>query len=357
MVFMKNLCEEVHSPFATSVMTAAVSLVLCLITVPGNILICIAILKDPYHELCSSFNYFVLQLALSDVIVGIFTEPAFVVWHVREALNYGVMETIWIVHLTYFISCTASLLSLSALTLDRHLTVVSIRRKLSSRSVARISGMIWLFSLTIPFVYFATGFYLFVFIFANTAVIMSFVIVTFSYCRIYHKLRVQITRWRSFCHDQVASKAMAMEKQVTRAFNFIIIFFILCLIPSCIMIYIINLCDACDCTVIHWLRDLQFLLTLVNCSMNQFLYAWRMPHFRKAIVAILCGKSAAIDHCVISSSPIKITISCNQNGRLETLEFPSPRKFKYTAADNNDYWSDDLNIVQQPKNTIRTTSV
>ena len=82
-----------------------------------------------------------------------------------------------------------------------------------------------------------------------------------------------------------------------------------------------------------------------------------MPNFRKAIVAILCGKSAAIDRCVISSSPIKITISCNQNGRLETLEFPSPRKFKYTAADNNDYWSDDLNIVQQPKNTIRTTSV
>lgn len=356
MVFMKNLCEEVHPPFATSVMTAAVSLVLCLITVPGNILICIAIIKDPYRELCSSFNYFVLQLALSDVIVGIFTEPAFVVWHIREALNYGVMETIWIIHLTYFISCTASLLSLSALTLDRHLTVVSIRRKLSSRSVARISAVIWLLSLTIPFVYFVTGFYLFVFIFANTAVITSFVIVAFSYCRIYHKLRAQISRWRSFCHDQVASKAMAMEKQVTRAFNLILIFFILCLIPSCIMIYIINLCDACDCTLIHWLRDLQFLLTLVNCSINQFLYAWRMPNFRKAIMAILCGKSAIINRYVISSSPIRITISCNQSGRLETLEFSSLRKYKHVADTTKDL-SDDINNVQQPADFIRITSV
>lgn len=356
MVFMKNLCEEVHPPFATSVMTAAVSLVLCLITVPGNILICIAILKDPYRELCSSFNYFVLQLALSDVIVGIFTEPAFVVWHIREALNYGVMETIWIIHLTYFISCTASLLSLSALTLDRHLTVVSIRRKLSSRSVARISAMIWFLSLTIPFVYFVTGFYLFVFIFANTAVITSFVIVAFSYCRIYHKLRAQISRWRSFCHDQVASKAMAMEKQVTRAFNLILIFFILCLIPSCIMIYIINLCDTCDCALIHWLRDLQFLLTLVNCSINQFLYAWRMPNFRKAIMAILCDKSAIINRCVISSSPIRITISCNQSGRLETLEFSSLRKCKHVADTTKDL-SDDINNVQQPADFIRITSV
>ena len=356
MVFMKNLCDEVHSPFATSVMTAAVSLVLSLITVPGNILICIAILKDPYRELSSSFNYFVLQLALSDVIVGIFTEPAFVVWHIREALNYGVMETIWIVHLTYFISCTASLLSLSALTLDRHLTVVSIRRKLSSRSVARISALIWLLSLTIPFVYLATGFYLFVFIFANTAVITSFAIITFSYCRIYHKLRAQISRWRSFCHDHVASKAIAMEKQVTRAFNLILIFFILCLIPSCIMIYIINLCDACDCTLIHWLRDLQFLLTLVNCSINQFLYAWRMPNFRRAIVAIFCGKSPIINRYVIPSPPIRITISCNQGGRIETLEFSSPKKYKHDADTTNDL-TDDIKVVQKPQNSIPITSV
>lgn len=90
MVFMMNLCDDVHAPFATSVTTACLSLLLCCITVPGNILICIAILKDPYQELSNSFNYFVLQLAFSDVIVGIFTEPAFVVWHIREALGHGV---------------------------------------------------------------------------------------------------------------------------------------------------------------------------------------------------------------------------------------------------------------------------
>ncbi|XP_078359633.1 D(5)-like dopamine receptor [Oculina patagonica] len=358
MVFMTNLCEDVQAPFPTSVVTAVVSMVLCFITVPGNILICIAIIKDPYHELSTSFNYFVLQLALSDVIVGIFTEPAFVVWHIREALNYGVMETIWIVHLTYFISCTASLLSLSALTLDRHLEVVSIRRKLSSCAVVRISGMIWLLSLTIPFIYFATGFYLFAFLFANTAVITTFVIVTFSYCRIYFKLRAQVARWRSFCQDHVASKAMAMEKQVTRAFNLILMFFILCLIPSCIMIYIINLCDKCDCIFIHWLRDLQFLLTLVNCSINQFLYAWRMPNFRKAIAAIICGKSAVVNRCAIPLSPIKITISCNQRGRIETLEFASPKKYMYitdTPDDTGD--NNDNNNMQQPQNAIHITSV
>ena len=142
---MMNLCDDVHAPFATSVTTACLSLLLCCITVPGNILICIAILKDPYQELSNSFNYFVLQLAFSDVIVGIFTEPAFVVWHIREALGHGVSGTIWIVHLTFFISCTASLLSLTALTLDRHLTIVTIRRKFSTRSVVLICALIWFY--------------------------------------------------------------------------------------------------------------------------------------------------------------------------------------------------------------------
>lgn len=352
MVFMMNLCDDVHAPFATSVTTACLSLLLCCITVPGNILICIAILKDPYQELSNSFNYFVLQLAFSDVIVGIFTEPAFVVWHIREALGHGVSGTIWIVHLTFFISCTASLLSLTALTLDRHLTIVTIRRKFSTRSVVLICALIWFLSLTIPLVYFATGFYLFAFIFTNTAVITTFVIVTFSYCQIHYKLRVQVSRWRSFCQDRIVSKAMAMEKQLTRSFSLILMCFILCLIPSCVMIYMINLCNDCDCILIHWLRDLQFLLTLVNCSMNQFLYAWRMPNFRKAVAAIVCGRSSA-PQSDIPSTPLTPTLSSNRSSRNETLteEFTSSIRYKNTSYTRDDI--DDAangNLVEQLEN-------
>lgn len=60
---------------------------------------------------------------------------------------------------------------------------------------------------------------------------------------------------------------------------------------------------------------------------------------------------------VIPPSPIRITISCNQSGRLETLEFPSPRKYKHVAGDTNNDLSEDINIVQQPQNSIRITRV
>ena len=48
------------------------------------------------------------------------------------------------------------------------------------------------------------------------------------------------------------------------------------------MIYVINLCSTCSCVLIHWFRDLQYLLILVSSAFNQFLYAWRMDGFRRA---------------------------------------------------------------------------
>ena len=163
---------------------------------------------------------------------------------------------------------------------------------------------------------------------------MTFVIVTFSYSRMYHKLRVQISRWRSFRQAHFASKVIRMEKKLTKAFHLTISFFILCLIPSCVMIYLLNFCGKeCDCNYVHWLRDLQFLLTLVNCAVNQFLYAWRMPSFRRAIAAI-CSKSAAVHERrgrEMQSVAYRVTISGNgltttekqayvTNSRLDNLD-------------------------------------
>ena len=125
MAFVKDLCEDTWPPLTLSAFTASISVVLCLVTVPGNVLVCVAVIKDPYKELKTSFNCFVLQLAISDLVVGALTEPVFIAYHIREALSYPVMENVWVIHLTFFVSYTASLLSLAALTLDRYLTVMS----------------------------------------------------------------------------------------------------------------------------------------------------------------------------------------------------------------------------------------
>lgn len=169
MKFSSNFCDNVWAPFATSVTTASVSAVLCLITVPGNLPICWAIIKDPNRELKSSFNYLVLNLAIADSFIGIVTEPVFVWYHSAEAMHHQVLGLRWVVYMSYFMSSTASVLSIAALATDRYIAMTSITtRKLSSSQVIAASVAIWVFSGGLPFLYFVAGFYTLAFIFANT---------------------------------------------------------------------------------------------------------------------------------------------------------------------------------------------
>jgi len=87
-------------------------------------------------------------------------------------------------------------------------------------------------------------------------------------------------------------QAMKWEQKVTKTFLIMLAFFLACYLPSCICIYITNLCSSCSCIFIHWARDVHFLLILANSGVNPFVYAWRFDNFRKAFVKLLtgCGK-------------------------------------------------------------------
>ena len=101
-------CHEEDIPGYISWSTVAISSMLCIITVPGNLLTCIAIIKDPYKELRTPFNYFVINLVAADLIVGCVTEPAFIIYHAKEAVKGQKLQMLWIFHLTYFTSLTAT---------------------------------------------------------------------------------------------------------------------------------------------------------------------------------------------------------------------------------------------------------
>ena len=69
-LFGEPLCSNVSAPVALSYNTLAISVLLCLVTIPGNLLVLLAVSIDPYKELKCPFNYFILNLAIADLIAG-----------------------------------------------------------------------------------------------------------------------------------------------------------------------------------------------------------------------------------------------------------------------------------------------
>ena len=320
---MANSCADVKGPMPLSFFTGIVSLLLALVTIPGNLIVCIAVLKDPFRSLKTPFTFFVVNLAVADLVVGAVTEPLSALTHFREGFSLEVRHYIEPIHMSYFISCTASVLNLAALTADRFVAIsypLQYRVRFTTTRATVIAGLIWLVSFSLPLIYFEVGYLRYAFVFANTAVALTLVIFLFTYVGTLRAMRAQVSQWDRMRqssqseNNRARIRAASVEKNITQAFMVMLGFFLCCYIPSCIIIYVMNFCSSCNCTTIHVFRDLQFIFVLSSSALNPFVYAWRLPNFRRAFKKIL--RSRIIHDTATSSSRQE-----NRAQTPRTLEF------------------------------------
>ena len=161
---------------ALSYFTASFPVFLIILPIPGNFLVCLAIIKDPFGNLKTPFNYFLLSLASTDLVVGTIMDSVSVAFRISEGLQLNIVD-IKILHILYFILCTASILILMALTVDRYVAVsspVKYKTMVTSKRAILTSLSIWLAVLGFSFAYFQLGFIFYSFIFTNTAVLSTF---------------------------------------------------------------------------------------------------------------------------------------------------------------------------------------
>lgn len=294
--FFENQCLNATVPATLSFTTAGVLSLLCLFTVPGNLLVVLAVFIDPNKELRSPFNYFVANLAMADLLVGLVTEPVSILYHVKEGM--GLLDAgSPVIHMPFFISCTASILSLLVLTLDRYVAITSpfkYKTRLNPGRAALLCGGVWSISLGLPFIYFYIGYIPYAFLFANSAILVTFVVLLFAYIRIYKIFRNQVKCWDALHagteENLRKKKAVRWEQKITKTFLLMLFLFVLCYMTACAFIYLLNLCDKCSCFVIQLSRNLQFLLILSNSCMNPFVYSWRLRNYRRAFLCVItCG--------------------------------------------------------------------
>lgn len=287
-------CHNSTAPQALSFITSALSLLLMLITVPGNLLICLAVVKDPYKTLRSPFNLFLLNISAADLVVGLMVLPLSIAYHTLEGMGIIYTQLTKSLHLSFFISCTASVLGIAALSLDRYICVTSpmkYRLKLKSLQVKRASLIIWLISVACPFTYLYVDFIIYTFVFANGTLLLTLLVLAFVNHKIYRSLQTQRKQFQTLAEDENINFKTSLaqrDARVTKTFVFFLASFVVLTIPPLSFSYVLNFCSTCDCPTIHILRDLQFLSILFPSSVNPFIYTIRLPNFRKAITVICC---------------------------------------------------------------------
>ena len=225
-------CRDIWAPSYLSLLTIFITVAFCLVITVGNLSIIIAVVVNPLKKLRSPFNYFITNLALADLIVGIISMPIAIYIHVLEYLkkisDVLTLRKFFIIIL--FTSLTASLLCLITLTIDRNIAItfpLKYRNNLTWKKRWTASFIIWTVSFSLSFTYFKVGYIDFLMIYNNTAVVIAAITLVITYIRVYKFLRAQsqrmkeLTRTSSDEAKMQEAKITYQQKRVTRIFLWI----------------------------------------------------------------------------------------------------------------------------------------
>ena len=335
----------IQAPTWLSYFTAITSCIMCVVVTSGNSLIILSVTIDPLRRLRTPFSYFLVNLAVTDLIVGTTSLPI-AAYGCFQEVNGRVPGYIPImIHVTYFIPSTASVLSLGAMCVDRYIAIkwpIKYRQTLGLKRCLTITTSIWVFTISVSALYFVIGFLKYLMVFVHVSIFLTFVTVIMTYWQVYKALHGRTSQFRrgnntvqpgsnTMQHEgnttegnaiqlspsSIESSTMQRERKVTKAFFYILCLFVCCYAPTVIMVYILQFCPDCNCTFRHILRDFQFVFVWANSAMNPVICVVTLTMFRQSIFAVLrChGRHSMqrIDSMKASSESGNITVRTSSN--------------------------------------------
>ena len=141
--------EDYSLPIYAQVSLIFLYTAMCIVAVGGNGIVCYIVLA--YQRMRTVTNYFIVNLACSDILMAILCIPfSFVA---NMILHYWPFGKIMCPVVTYaqVVSVFLSAFTLVAISLDRYVAIIyPLRPRMTSSQAGIVIAMIWVLSLTVP---------------------------------------------------------------------------------------------------------------------------------------------------------------------------------------------------------------
>uniref|UniRef100_A0A8C5T7I4 Histamine H3 receptor n=1 Tax=Malurus cyaneus samueli TaxID=2593467 RepID=A0A8C5T7I4_9PASS len=318
------------APFSagTAALLAAIMGLLVLATVLGNALVILAFVVD--RSLRTQGNFFFLNLAVADLLVGGFCIPLYIPYVLTGEWRLGRgLCKLWLV--VDYLVCTASVFNIVLISFDRFICVtraVSYRAQQGmTRSAVLKMVTVWIaaFLLYGPAILswehiaqksilpegecHAEFFYNWYFLLIASTIefFTPFITVTYFNLSIYLNIRKRtLLRSENLSPESLCTPSskvdiantmanrfrLSRDKRVAKSLAIIVCVFGLCWAPYTLLMIIRA---ACHGHCVHYsLYEISFWLLWVNSAINPVLYPLCHMSFRKAFIKLLCPGRAKI---------------------------------------------------------------
>ena len=317
----KLVCEDIASfglkmvPFRSAILFRSVSVALCVfnsflcpLTVAGNILVFMAVLRKV--QLRSVANTSILCLAFTDFMVGVFVQPSYVVYQASKLAaspDSFPCDQLLIYSFSGVICICMSFLTLILISLERYMAVFYpyiYEAKVNSRRVILVTVMVWAISigilLSVRFLFGInsneeTGVISFV-------IITNFLVTSFVYFKIFRLVKR--------CNAQVINVGMSQptgstsestengppthqvnssprEAKASKTVAFVAGTLFLCFMPTLCVTIVDQARVATRDMLYHVIYPIAETAVLLNSCVNPGIYVWRNRGIRRSLCELL----------------------------------------------------------------------
>ena len=280
--------EEIVAPFLPEYIPCYL---ICFIGAVGQILLLIAFIKDPQKCFRNSATYLIASLAVSDLIVTVYT-PFRATPHYNPSDESTRQQIQWGFQIVAAV-LNVSLLTVISITIDRFLLVVypfKHRYIVSGKTVVVWIMVIWFLGF-LPFikqVIFGMAIYdSYVLIAFNLlTVILTVMFYLLTYCSLRRQARRLAQRNNTSIESRAATLRVVREKRFLNTIIIISAISVISITPLSIYAALV-LFNVVHCQLIC-VECVLYTIYFINFAVNPFVYIWRLPQYRQTFNVLYC---------------------------------------------------------------------
>ena len=259
---------------------SAINILLSITAFLGNFLILVALNKETSLHPPSKLLY--RCLATTDLLVGIVTQPLYATYwlslvHEHWSLCPYARDA---VNISSFALCSVSLLTLTAISVDRLLALllgIRYRTVVTLKRTRILTATFWIISVA------SGSFYV-----THTRISVLYAIILILSCSVisiasYTKIFRTLSHYQAEVQDQTTALNIERYRKVVSSALWVQLTLVVCYAPKLIILVVKIYRKKTYSSHVLVINGITSILTYFNSTLNPFLYCWKIKEVRQAV--------------------------------------------------------------------------